>query len=464
MKMLLSICFTLLLVICNAQDDGAVSLQERLRSNIFLKVEASSDDVFVGEPISVSYKLYTAVASESSIVKRPSTIGFEVNDISGTDDAMPARENVDGVVFDVHTILKMRVTPTKAGRLTLGSLTLRNRIKLVDANGNEDPILEGVQEGYTLNNGFYTLMVSSAALQVLVTALPATTQQPSEFDGLVGDFKMDVQTDKRIYAPGEKGQLVISITGNGDYNKVQQPKINWPEGIEVFAAKIDANTNENEGSYKSFTIPFVVNKTGKYNIPSVQFSYFDLTANQYKTLTNIPVEFSVISEPAVATTTSAERTPAGKGFKKNIVLVIGVFAILLFLLLLLIWLKKRKSKPEVLDKKIIFLEPETSINTDVTMDDALQKARTNLHQSGNAFFLSLKEVVAIFLEKKFKTPKNANQDIIFNSLKENNVSAQQQAEITKLLDDINRGIYSAGYANEDRTLLLNRVQNIIAAF
>ncbi|HMR85654.1 MAG TPA: BatD family protein, partial [Niabella sp.] len=189
MRVLFYILFILLPGISRAQNEDYISLQDRLKSNIFLKVEASSTDVFVGEPITVTYKLYSAMASESNIVKRPSFDGFDIKDLSDENNMTPARENVDGVVFDVHTILKLQLTPYKAGRFTLGALTMRNRVRLVDANGKEDPILDGVNEAYSLTNGYYNLQIASVPLTVLVTALPAASQ-PQGFDGITGDFKM----------------------------------------------------------------------------------------------------------------------------------------------------------------------------------------------------------------------------------------------------------------------------------
>ncbi|MCH5715918.1 BatD family protein [Niabella hibiscisoli] len=327
----------------NAQDEDYVSLQDRLKSNIFLKVDASNTDCFVGEPIVVTYKLYSALATESSIVKNPYFDGFDVKDLKGSSDNIASRETVDGVRFDVHTLLKLQLTPRRAGKLTLGALTVRNRVKLVDSRGNEDPLLDGVEEGYTLNNGYFTLPVSSVPITVLVTALPgnSTTAPSTQPNGLVGDFKMDVQLSKKLLAPGEQAQLTIMLTGRGDFSKIEQPEIAWPEAADVLATKVDEDkTQKQDGSgYKSFTIPFTINAPGKYTIPSIRFSFFDAQGGRYKTITNVPVELSVVSEGGI----TGNETSTNKQDKDIPLTGIGLAALAIALLFTLIILYKKEN-------------------------------------------------------------------------------------------------------------------------
>ncbi len=458
MRVLFYILFILLPGISRAQNDDYISLQDRLKSNIFLKVEASSTDVFVGEPITLTYKLYSAMASESNIVKRPSFDGFDIKDLSGENDMTPSRENVDGVVFDVHTILKLQLTPYKAGRFMLGTLAMRNRVRLVDANGKEDPILDGINETYSLNNGYYNLQIASVPLTVLVTALPAASQ-PQGFEGITGDFKMNVELSKAIYAPGEQGLLTITLLGKGDFSKVKQPKINWPDGIEIFPSKIDADkTQTPDGNgYKSFTIPFKAEKAGKYTIPSVQFTFFDIVTNKYKTITNIPVEFNVVQEG----NTRTERITQDKTEKDNTMpLIIGALILGAVLLFFLIRNRKKNvrqaSIPEQNKQKPVNLPSKTN-----RAEELLKAAADTIHYTGDAFYVNLKQALTAWFEKRLALPQNVTTNELMLAMTENHFSPSRQNEVIGLLNELDMNIYSGGSLSGDKERLLNTARNII---
>lgn len=458
MRVLFYILFILLPGISRAQNDDYISLQDRLKSNIFLKVEASSTDVFVGEPITLTYKLYSAMASESNIVKRPSFDGFDIKDLSGENDMTPSRENVDGVVFDVHTILKLQLTPYKAGRFMLGTLAMRNRVRLVDANGKEDPILDGINETYSLNNGYYNLQIASVPLTVLVTALPAASQ-PQGFEGITGDFKMNVELSKAIYAPGEQGLLTITLLGKGYFSKVKQPKINWPDGIEVFPSKIDADkTQTPDGNgYKSFTIPFKAEKAGKYTIPSVQFTFFDIVTNKYKTITNIPVEFNVVQEG----NTRTERITQDKTEKDNTMpLIIGALILGAVLLFFLIRNRKKNvrqaSIPEQNKQKPVNLPSKTN-----RAEELLKAAADTIHYTGDAFYVNLKQALTAWFEKRLALPQNVTTNELMLAMTENHFSPSRQNEVISLLNELDMNIYSGGSLSGDKERLLNTARNII---
>ncbi|ULT44311.1 hypothetical protein KRR40_13745 [Niabella defluvii] len=66
------------------------------------------------------------------------------------------------------------------------------------------------------------------------------------------------------------------LTGRGDFSKIEQPEIMWPDAADVLAAKVDEDKIQKEdgSGYKSFVIPFSINAPGKYTIPSIRFSFF----------------------------------------------------------------------------------------------------------------------------------------------------------------------------------------------
>ncbi len=56
-------------------------LSEKIKKNIFVRVEADKTSCYIGEPLVVTYKLYSRLKSESKVTKRPSLNGFSVYDM-----------------------------------------------------------------------------------------------------------------------------------------------------------------------------------------------------------------------------------------------------------------------------------------------------------------------------------------------------------------------------------------------
>ena len=211
MKCILLILFLSFSSFILAQDDGYISLPDRIKSNLFLVTESDRTTCNIGEPIIVTFKLYSALHSESAILKNPPFKGFDIQKLD-SESEMPSRETVDGVPFDVHTLLKVQLTPSIVGKLIIGSMVVRNKVKLQHANGSKDPILDGITEPFTLSDGYYSINISSNAIPVYVSGSNldnvATLSQSTEPRGL---FQMNVQLSNKVLSPGEQATLSIMI-------------------------------------------------------------------------------------------------------------------------------------------------------------------------------------------------------------------------------------------------------------
>src|SRR5207248_2484485 len=69
---------------------------DKIKHNLFVKVEVSKTSCYVNEPIVATYKLYSRLRSESRVVKRPSYNGFSVYDMVDPDGSVTSREMLNG--------------------------------------------------------------------------------------------------------------------------------------------------------------------------------------------------------------------------------------------------------------------------------------------------------------------------------------------------------------------------------
>ncbi|MGJ7031133.1 BatD family protein [Niabella hirudinis] len=449
-------------------------LEARLKSSIYLNVYANKTICYVGEPIIVTYKLYSSLESVSEVVKDPAFAGFEFRDLISSGDGMVSRETVNGESFDVHTIRKVQLTPLEAGKLELDPMVISNRIKLANGAGNRSAILDGIDDNIPLKNGEYRMTISSVPITINVNDAPTNAHAPV-YNGAVGDFKMNIHLSKINFIPGERGTLQITITGAGDFNQVTQPAVTWPREMVVYPANVQEQYNRNSRTgpgTKIFTIPFTTGKVGTYTLMPIRFSYFDAKQNRYNTINNPPITF-YSREPGATrrgtgvTTTQTERTDNFGALLAGL----GIVALLLLILMLV----RRSGKKGIAAKAKKGEGPSTAmvaVSTEaprqtvpqpaMTVDMLLRPAENNVSKAGSSFYSQLKQGMLQFFEQRYQVSA-----ALFNkaALKENmtfrNVPESLQEEVFHTLTEIEMNIYSAGGMDSDRIKMLEKTKAVL---
>lgn len=450
------------------------TLESRLRANIYLNVYANKTNCYVGEPIIVTYKLYSSLESVSEIVKDPVFDGFDFRDLNSSGDGSVSRETVNGETFDVHTLRKVQLTPLETGSLRLDQMVVNNRIKLVDGNGNRSSILDGLDDNIPLRNGEYRMSISSVPITINVTDAPANSR-PTVYNGAVGDFKMSVRLSKVNFNPGERGTLQIVISGSGDFSQVTQPEVAFPKDVTVYPGNVQEQydrTNKAGPGVKTFTIPFTVGKTGTYTIMPIQFSYFDSRQNRYNVITNPPTTF-YSREPGARAVGPAANNPAtgDDDWSTNwgIVLVgLGIVALMVVLIMLAKMARKKRHgtiKPQTVPIQV--QQPQAIItqpvaNPALSADVLLHPAEEALAKPGTSFYTALKQAMVQFFEQKYHVSSLLfNKTALKDAFAQNNIANAQQDELFNTLTEIEMNIYSAGGMDGDRARLLEKVRNIM---
>jgi hypothetical protein len=81
--------------------------------------------------------------------------------------------------------------------------------------------------------------------------------------------------------------LKINIAGNGNMKLIKNPAIKFPDGFEIYDPKVNNNFKTNESGVsgdKSIEYLFIPRHSGNFEIPSAEFTYFDIQDRTYKTL------------------------------------------------------------------------------------------------------------------------------------------------------------------------------------
>lgn len=139
--------------------------------------------------------------------------------------------------------------------------------------------------------------------------------RPDEFSGGVGDLEFEVVLSRSEVPVDESATIEIIIRGRGNLRSIELPELQLPDQLEVYAPKDDLDIQATPYGPKgkiSRKYTLVPRYPGTYEIPPLEFVYFDPIKEQYIVSQSDVQE--IVSEgdaPVVSTprtTTSSTRT------------------------------------------------------------------------------------------------------------------------------------------------------------
>ena len=275
-------------------------------NDIFIRAIANKSNPYQGEEILVTYKLYTKVAARSPMIsKSPSFPGFWSVDIMERDQRISqSREIYNGEQYITAVLDKAALFAQKSGKLTIEPMELdidiqvqTQRRRNVDSFFDQffdDPFFSGVD--------YIKKTLKSNKLEIDVKPLPLQNR-PAHYTGAVGNLKLNSSLDKKELKTNEPITFKISISGRGNLDLIEEPKINFPPDFEVYDPKISSNINKNINGVSgvvNFEYLMIPRNPGNFRIDPVNFSYFDLSKEKYVRLSTPAYDITVEKGEAVA--------------------------------------------------------------------------------------------------------------------------------------------------------------------
>jgi hypothetical protein len=114
------------------KEEGTIS-NEEIAKNLFIKATVDKRKAYLGEQVTVTYKLYTRlnIAAQMSINKLPQYQGFWTEELETSTNIIFMTEVINGKQFRVGTLKKAALFPSQTGKLevTPFELTVPVQIK-----------------------------------------------------------------------------------------------------------------------------------------------------------------------------------------------------------------------------------------------------------------------------------------------------------------------------------------------
>ena len=257
--------------------------------DLFIKVTANKYRVHEQEPVLLTYKVYTLVDLTQLEGKMPDLTGFHSQEIPLPQQKSFHVERVNGRPYRCVTWSQYLMYPQMTGALKIPSITFKGIV--VQQNRNVDPF----EAFFNGGSGYVEVKrnIVAPGVDIQVDPLPA---KPVGFSGGVGKFSISAKLDKKEVKAGDPITLRIIVSGTGNLKLIKQPVVAFPNGFDKYDPKVTDKTkltNAGVGGSMVYDYLAVPRNQGKYTIPSVSFTYYDVDANAYKTLHTQPFVVNV---------------------------------------------------------------------------------------------------------------------------------------------------------------------------
>ena len=255
---------------------------------VFIEAEISKTNVYINEPIEVSYRVYL---NPKFKIEKENKINFPKynNFWSQTEDL---RDNhweqvaVNGRIYYTKLFRRTVLYPQKTGNLSIDPLSLDFNIAYPTGELDffNDPQYETARR-----------VIATPSKTIVVKPLPEKGK-PENFTGAVGDFEFNVVVDKLESKTGETIQIDFVVKGTGNLKLFELPKPNLPADFEIFEPTHKEDIEENirgmSGSISdSYTV--IPQNKGKFLVKPQQFSYFDIQSKSYKTISSDEINLTI---------------------------------------------------------------------------------------------------------------------------------------------------------------------------
>ena len=275
--------------------------QEIKATDAFIRTVVSKSSIYEQEGFMVTFKLYTTLnVVDFGRIEFPEFEGFLVEELDVPSNQQLKLEHYNGRNYYTAVLRKTLLFPQRPGKITIPS----GKLEMVFSvpSGKKISSFFGMQE---VNVDVKKPMITNP-VSVNVTSLPAN--KPSSYKGAVGSFTFKPSISTQEIRANEPVTITLEISGTGNHKLIQNPEIESPSNFELYDPTINNDLTAVENGLtgtRKIEYLFIPRYEGDYTIPPIEFSYFDIANNSYKTLKSPSYDLVVLKgDPSSATASS----------------------------------------------------------------------------------------------------------------------------------------------------------------
>lgn len=263
-------------------ETGSGQQQETdISDELFVRVLTDKKTIYRGQPVIATIKLYTRLQITGfGENEMPDFAGFWTQEIEAPTQLNLVRENVGGRIYNTGMIRKVILFPQKTGEITIAPFKLETYIRQQVRRPRS-----AFDEFFGSNYANVMKLLVSDPIRITVKDLPEGA--PDGFKGAVGKLELKSEIDKTQAQTNDAITYKVSVSGKGNVQLIETPRINFPPDFETYDPKVQTNvrnTDAGQSGSKTFEYLLIPRHAGNYRIAPVSLSYFDPETGQYRTV------------------------------------------------------------------------------------------------------------------------------------------------------------------------------------
>ncbi len=275
------------------------------KNDVFLRTIVSKSKVREQEAVLVSYKLYSLVNLELQNKSMPEFTGFHAQAVESDDVKSWSVEQYQGKTYRTVVTDQYVLFPQQSGTLKIPSVEYDIVAHVANQQASDD-LFESIFNGTSVN--YINLKIKAPTQNIEVLPLK---DKPAEFSGGVGSFSITSVLSSKQAVTNDAITLKVEIKGNGNLKLLKTPELTLPKEFETYEPKVNNEikaTASGVSGIKTIEYLFVPRHPGKFSIPAISLSYYDVSAGAYKTITTSAHELEVKKGEGNASQTIADFT------------------------------------------------------------------------------------------------------------------------------------------------------------
>ena len=251
--------------------------------NAFITAEIDKENAYIGEQVTLTYKLYKNIELSLEPFEIPEFSGFWVEELFRPNQLKFKNVNINGVRYQVSTLYKAALFPITGSEYDIDPLKVKVKLQKRRKRQSRDPFFDPFFESFFTETE--TKILRSPNRKINIKPFPNPI--PDGFTGAVGNFEINTSIDIDSVFVNEAITFKTSISGTGNLGLFTIPKIIFSDQIDQFppTEKFEKNVFRNELSGKmTWEYILVPRVSGKISIPPIRIVYYNTDLNKWGTL------------------------------------------------------------------------------------------------------------------------------------------------------------------------------------
>lgn len=264
----------------SASSSRSQAAGSRISANdLFITATVSKTTVHEQEAILLTYKVYTVVNLRQLYGQMPDLKGFHTQEVELPQQKTFTLEHYKGRNYNTTVWSQYVLFPQQTGKLEIPSITFDGVV--AQQTVSDDPF-----DAFFNGGGYVEVKKKITTPKVVINVQPLPAK-PAGFSGAVGEFKLASSINATDVKTNDAVTIKLTLSGTGNMKLIGTPEVKFPQDFEIYDPKVTDDyklTNSGLTGTKTFEYLAIPRHAGNFTIPAVEFTYFDLKSNSYKTL------------------------------------------------------------------------------------------------------------------------------------------------------------------------------------